>query len=121
MKETIKKDREEFEKFLSDLIKRPIFVPEMDVFASKCGCFGIMIMVRGVLVDEVEILKKRIVEKLKEISKNYDINPNWIFVRVIPSSDDVVSFGVRELCGMCKEEYTSKTPRPELTTLYLRN
>jgi hypothetical protein len=117
IKEIIKNDRRDFEKFLSKSFGKNVFIPEMDVFSSKCGCYGIMIMVRGVLIDEADVFKNRIIKKLEEISNNYGIKPDWIFVRIIPSSEDVISFGVRELCSMCREEYSSKNPRPDLITL----
>ncbi|AEH06783.1 DUF5402 family protein [Methanothermococcus okinawensis] len=117
IKELIKNDRRYFEEFLSNSFGKNIFVPEMDVFSSKCGCYGIMIMTRGVLFDEVDVFKDRIIKKLEEIANNYGINANWIFIRIIPSSEDVISFGVRELCNMCREEYNANKPRPDLITL----
>ncbi|WP_292459496.1 DUF5402 family protein [Methanothermococcus sp.] len=119
IKELIKNDRRDFEVFLSNSFGKNVFIPEMDVFSSKCGCYGIMIMVRGVLIDEADVFKNRIIKKLEEISNNYGINANWIFIRIIPSSDDVISFGIRELCNMCREEYNSNKPRPDLITLKL--
>ena len=121
IKELIKNDRKDFEEFLSNSFGKNVFIPEMDVFSSKCGCYGIMIMVRGVLIDEADVFKNRIIKKLEEISNNYGINANWIFIRIIPSSEDVISFGIRALCNMCREEYNSNKPRPDLITLKLSN
>ena len=119
IKELIKNDRKAFEEFLSNSFGKNVFIPEMDVFSSKCGCYGIMIMVRGVLIDEADVFKHRIIKKLEEVANNYGINADWIFIRIIPSSEDVISFGIREFCDMCKEEYSSSNPRPDLITLKL--
>lgn len=117
IKELIKNDRRDFEEFLSNSFGKNVFIPEIDVFSSKCGCSGIMIMARGVLIDEVDVFKTRIIKKLEEIASNYGINADWIFIRIIPSSEDVISFGLREFCNICKEEYSSSNPRPDLITL----
>ncbi len=119
IKELIKNDRRDFEEFLSNSFGKNVFIPEIDVFSSKCGCSGIMIMTRGVLIDEVDVFKIRIIKKLEEIASNYGINADWIFIRIIPSSDDIISFGLREFCNICKEEYSLNNPRPDLITLKL--
>ncbi|ADC69284.1 conserved hypothetical protein [Methanocaldococcus sp. FS406-22] len=117
MKDKILKDREEIEKFFIKLLGREIFISEMDVFASRCSCVGIMLTVRGLFIDDVEIFKEKILNKLEELAKSYNINADWIFVRVLPGSDDIINIGVRELCNICREEYKFKKPRPDLISL----
>lgn len=54
---------------------------------------------------------------MEELAKSYDINADWIFVRVLPGSDDIINIGVREFCNICREEYRFKKPRPDLISL----
>ncbi|AIJ06311.1 hypothetical protein JH146_1469 [Methanocaldococcus bathoardescens] len=117
MKNKILNDREEIEKFFIKLLGREIFISEMDVFASKCSCVGIMLTVRGLFIDDVEIFKEKILNKLEDLAKSYNIGDDWIFIRVLPGSDDVINIGVRELCDICREEYKFKKPRPDLISL----
>jgi len=117
LKEKILESRDDIEKFLIKMIGREIFVPELDVFSSRCGCVGIMITVRGLFIDDVEIFQEQFIKKLEDLAKSFDINADWIFIRTLPGSDDVINIGVRELCNLCKEEYTYKKPRPDLISL----
>ena len=95
IKELIKKDRRDFEEFLSKSFGKNVFVPEMDVFSSKCGCYGIMIMVRGVLIDEADVFKNRIIKKLEELD---DIEA---YDKAKKEKDEVISFeqAVKEIRG----------------------
>ncbi|MEO2117745.1 MAG: DUF5402 family protein [Methanocaldococcus sp.] len=54
---------------------------------------------------------------MEELAKSYNINADWAFIRVLPGSDDIINIGVRELYNICREEYKSKKPRPDLISL----
>ncbi|MBU4374665.1 MAG: DUF5402 family protein [Candidatus Methanoperedenaceae archaeon] len=96
----------------------PVYIVELKVFGTACGCIGMLADLRGLQTEDLEIYKEHFVNILSEISKNLGLKPNLIYARTLPGSFEVVAFTARELCSRCKNELASfEKPRPDLIVL----
>ncbi len=96
----------------------PVYIVELKVFGTACGCIGMLADVRGLQTEDIEVYQKQFVGILSEISKNLGLKPHLIYARTLPGSFEVVAFTARELCSRCKNELASfEKPRPDLIIL----
>ncbi len=96
----------------------PVYIIELKVFGTACGCIGMLADVRGLQTEDVEVYQKQFVAILSEISKNLGLKPHLIYARTLPGSFEVVAFTARELCNRCRGELaTFEKPRPDLIIL----
>jgi hypothetical protein len=96
----------------------PVYIVELKVFGTACGCIGMLADVRGLQTEDIEVYQERFVAILSEISKNLGLKPHLIYARTLPGSFEVVAFTARELCTRCKTELASfEKPRPDLIIL----
>jgi len=114
------KARGELENNLRDLLGVPVFLIEMDGFALPCGCSGATINTRGLQVDDLEIFEDRILAYLAGAAANLEIEPSFIFARLIPGTSEVASLNIRVLCSRCYMDFargSGKRPRPDIYIL----
>ncbi len=96
----------------------PVYIVELKVFGTACGCIGMLADLRGLQTEDLEVYKEHFVNILSEISKNLGLEPHLIYARTLPGSFEVVAFTARELCSRCKQELASfEKPRPDLIIL----
>lgn len=96
----------------------PVYIVELKVFGTACGCVGMLADVRGLQTEDIEVYQEHFVAILSEISKNFGLKPHLIYARTLPGSFEVVAFTARELCDRCKKELASfEQPRPDLILL----
>ena len=96
----------------------PVYISELKVFGTACGCIGMLADVRGLQTEDVEVYKEHFVAILSEISQNLGLNPHLIYARTLPGSFEVVAFTARELCNRCKSDLAGfEKPRPDLIIL----
>ncbi len=114
----IPENRGRLENSIRKIKAAPVYVVELKVFGSACGCIGMLADVRGVQIEDIEVYQEHFVKVLSEIGQNLGLNPHLIYARTLPGSFEVVAFTVRELCGRCKNELaSSEKPRPDLVIL----
>jgi len=100
----------------------PVYIVELKVFGTACGCIGMLADVRGLQTEDIEVYQKQFVGILSEISKNLGLKPHLIYARTLPGSFEVVAFTARELCSRCRNELASfEKPRPDLIILSFEN
>lgn len=118
MKKEIGEGRRKLEEELKALLGN-IFVPEAKVFAMACGCVGFTSDLRGLQSDDVEIFKEKINVLLDEISRSVGVEPEFVYARKLPGSEEVVTLTARELCERCKREFAGSKapPRPDIMVL----
>ncbi len=118
MKEEIGDCRTKLEEELRKLVGN-IFVPEAKVFGMVCGCVGFAADLRGLQSDDVDVFKEKINAILTELSKSVGVEPEFIYARKLPGSEEVVTLTVRELCERCKREFAGSkaSPRPDIVVL----
>ena len=118
MKTGIEEGRRRIEEELRVLLGN-IFVPEAKLFSMACGCIGFSSDIRGLQKSDVEIFREKISEILEEISQSIGIEPEFIYARSLPGTEEVVALTARELCGGCKKELSSSksAPRPDVVVL----
>ncbi|NQE46251.1 hypothetical protein C5S31_09550 [ANME-1 cluster archaeon GoMg2] len=121
MKEEIGDCRGKLEEELRKLVGN-IFVPEAKVFGMVCGCVGFAADLRGLQSDDVDVFKEKINAILIELSKSVGVEPEFIYARKLPGSEEVVTLTVRELCERCKREFAGSkaSPRPDIVVLKKR-
>ena len=96
----------------------PVYIVELKVFGTACGCIGMLADLRGLQTEDLEVYKEHFVNILSEISNNLGLKPHLIYARTLPGSFEVVAFTARELCSRCKQELASfEKPRPDLVIL----
>lgn len=118
MKGEVKEGRKTLEEELRKLVGN-IFVPEAKVFGMACGCVGFAADLRGLRSDDVEVFMEKINAILAEISESVGVEPEFIYARKLPGSDEVVVLTTRELCERCKREFAGSKapPRPDILVL----
>jgi hypothetical protein len=121
VKEEIGDCRGKLEEELRKLVGN-IFVPEAKVFGMVCGCVGFAADLRGLQSDDVDVFKEKINAILTELSKSVGVEPEFIYARKLPGSEEVVTLTVRELCERCKREFAGSkaSPRPDIVVLKKR-
>ncbi|WP_319508601.1 DUF5402 family protein [uncultured Methanolobus sp.] len=118
--ETLSKNRGELEIKLRNLLAKPVFLIEMDAFALPCGCNGATINTRGLQYDDLEIFEEHISKYLKETSENLEIQPSFLFARLVPGTAEIASLNSRVLCNRCYMDFargSGKKPRPDIYIL----
>jgi len=118
VKKEISEGRRKLEEELKALLGN-IFVPEAKVFGMACGCVGFTSDLRGLQSDDVEIFKEKINALLDEISRSVGVEPEFVYARKLPGSEEVVTLTARELCERCKREFAGSkaSPRPDIMVL----
>ncbi|ETA67584.1 hypothetical protein MettiDRAFT_1011 [Methanolobus tindarius DSM 2278] len=118
--ETLAKNRGDLENKLRNLLAKPVFILELDAFALPCGCKGATINTRGLQIDDLEIFEEHINEYLKNTSENLEVEPSFLFARLVPGTAEVASLNSRVLCNRCYMDFacgTGKQPRPDIYIL----
>ncbi|TGC10955.1 DUF5402 family protein [Methanolobus halotolerans] len=118
----LSKNRSVLENKLRDLLAKPVFLIEEDAFALPCGCCGITANARGLQADDLEIFEDHIAQYLKEASLELDIEPSFLFARIIPGTSEIASLNSRVLCNRCYMDFargSGKKPRPDIYILSL--
>ncbi|RZN40923.1 MAG: hypothetical protein EFT35_02600 [Methanophagales archaeon ANME-1-THS] len=118
MKGEVKEGRKTLEDELRKLVGT-IFVSEAKVFGMACGCVGFAADLRGLRSDDVEVFMEKINGILAEISESVGVEPEFIYARKLPGSDEVVVLTTRELCDRCKKEFAGSKapPRPDILVM----
>ena len=118
MKGEVKEGRRTLEEELRKLVGN-IFVPEAKVFGMACGCVGFAADLRGLRSDDVEVFTEKINSILGAISESVGVEPEFIYARKLPGSEEVVVLTTRELCERCKKEFAGSKapPRPDIVVL----
>lgn len=121
MKEELGASRRKLEGELRNLVGN-IFVPEVKVFGMACGCVGYAADLRGLQSDDVDVFKEKINAILSELSKSVGVEPEFVYARKLPGSEEVVTLTARELCDRCKREFAGSKapPRPDIVVLKKR-
>ncbi|WP_407354773.1 DUF5402 family protein [Methanolobus sp. WCC5] len=120
--ERLSRNRSELEGKLRELLAKPVFIVEMDAFALPCGCKGITINTRGLQYDDLEIFEEHIKKDLEETSERLEIEPSFLFARLVPGTAEVASLNSRVLCNRCYIDFargSGKRPRPDIYILNL--
>jgi len=118
VKGEVKEGRRTLEEELRKLVGN-IFVPEAKVFGMACGCVGFAADLRGLRSDDVEVFTEKINLILEAISESVGVEPEFIYARKLPGSEEVVVLTTRELCERCKREFAGSKapPRPDIMVL----
>ncbi len=96
----------------------PVYITELKVFGTACGCIGMLADVRGLQTEDIEVYQEHFVDILSELSENLGLKPHLIYARTLPGSFEVVAFTARELCNRCRNDLASfEKPRPDLILL----
>ncbi|KCZ72666.1 hypothetical protein ANME2D_01097 [Candidatus Methanoperedens nitroreducens] len=96
----------------------PVYIIELKVFGTACGCIGMLADVRGLQIEDIEVYQEHFVAILSEISRYIGLKPDLMYARTLPGSFEVVAFTARELCSRCKNDLASfEKPRPDLIIL----
>jgi len=121
IKEEIAEGRRRVEGGLRGLVGN-IFVSEVKVFGMVCGCTGFAADLRGLQSDAVEVFVEKVNTLLEEISKSVGIEPEIIYARKLPGSEEVVALTTRDLCERCRNEFAGSKapPRPDIIILKRR-
>ncbi|HID27289.1 MAG TPA: hypothetical protein EYP22_05630 [Methanosarcinales archaeon] len=115
------KYRGELEDKLRGLLGRAIYVIELDIFALPCGCYGITANTRGLELDDLEVFEEHLLPYFKDLSQKLEVNPKFIFARLVPGSSLVVAINWRVLCNRCYLDFAGakgKIPRPDLYIMH---
>ncbi|MCD4821717.1 MAG: DUF5402 family protein [Methanococcoides sp.] len=105
---------------LRELLGIPVFLIEMDAFALPCGCGGITINTRGLQLDDLEVFEEHILKYFTETVTSLEIDPSFLFVRLIPGTSEIASINARMLCSNCYMDFgrgSGKQPRPDIYIL----
>lgn len=118
----LKKRRADIENGMRQLIGRPVMVTELDLFALPCGCSGLTVNTRGLLVDDLEIFEPHFLKLLENTSQSFEIPGKFVFARIIPGTQEIASLNMRNLCSHCYADFSTssgKRPRPDIYILQL--
>ncbi|SFM42215.1 DUF5402 family protein [Methanolobus profundi] len=118
--DTLAKSRGDLENKLRNLLAKPVFLIELDAFALPCGCKGVTINARGIQYDDIEIFEEHVNKYLKETSEDLEVEPSFLFARLVPGTAEVASLNSRILCNRCYMDFargTGKMPRPDIYIL----
>jgi hypothetical protein len=118
--ETVSQSRNKLENKLRNLLAKPVFLIEMDVFALPCGCNGATINTRGIQLDDLEVFEEHMCKSVEETSNALEIEPSFLFARLIPGTAEIASLNSRVLCDRCYMDFakgTGKRPRPDIHIL----
>ncbi len=63
----LREEARKMEEELSGLLGRPVRVPVVEVFVRRCGCRGIAFYVKGLTVDDVEVLGELLSDALSRL------------------------------------------------------
>ncbi|MFZ2071250.1 MAG: DUF5402 family protein [Halobacteriota archaeon] len=121
MNNELRGSRKKLEDELRSLVGN-IFVPEAKVFGMACGCIGFAADLRGLQIEDVDVFKDKINAILSELSKSVGVEPEFIYARKLPGSEEVVTLTARALCERCKREFAGSkaSPRPDIVVLKKR-
>ncbi|AKB86034.1 DUF5402 family protein [Methanococcoides methylutens] len=117
MTQELLKARTSLENNLRELLGIPVFLIEMDAFALPCGCGGVTINTRGLQLDDLEIFEEHILKYLTDTVTSLEIEPSFLFARLIPGTAEVASINARILCSSCYMDFgrgSGKQPRPDI-------
>lgn len=120
--DSLLKVRTELEDNLRNLLGIPVYLIELDAFALPCGCSGATINIRGFTVDDIEVFEEHILKFLEEATLKLEIQPSFLFARLIPGTAEVASLNARMLCDRCYRDFArgeGKQPRPDIYVLKL--
>jgi len=116
--------RAEIEKKLRQYTGKAVFLSELDVFALACGCNGITANVRGLSIDDVDVFKDVFVSHFASICEMLDVEPTFLFARLIPATNEVAALNARNLCDKCYVELVGEKgqvrPRPDMFVLHFK-
>lgn len=114
----IPESRGKLESTIRKLKAAPVYIAELKVFGTACGCIGMLADVRGLQIEDIEVYKEHFAGILSEISRDLGLKPHLTYARTLPGTFEVVAFTARELCSRCKNELASfDKPRPDLIVL----
>jgi hypothetical protein len=116
----LSKNRGQLENKLRNILAKPVFLIEEDIFALPCGCCGITINTRGLQADDLEVFEEHIREYLKAASLDLDVEPSFLFARLVPGTAEIASLNSRLLCSRCYMDFarsSGKMPRPDIYIL----
>ncbi len=117
--EKIPESRGKLESTIRKFKGAPVYIAELKVFGTACGCVGMLADVRGLQTEDIEVYQEQFVDVLSEISRNLGLKPHLLYARTLPGSFEVVAFTARELCSRCRSELASfEKPRPDLIILH---
>ncbi|WP_457619870.1 DUF5402 family protein [Methanopyrus sp.] len=63
----LREEARKLEEELSGLLGRSVRVPVVEVFVRRCGCRGIVLYVRGLTLDDVEVLGELLSDALSRL------------------------------------------------------
>ena len=65
------------------------------------------------------VFKERLCALLEELSRSASVEPEFVYARKLPGSEEVVTLTTRELCERCKREFAGSkaAPRPDILVL----
>lgn len=112
--------RNELERKLREMLGIPVFLVEFDAFALPCGCSGITINIRGLRTDDVEVFEEHVLRFLDNAAEKLEMDPSFVFARLIPGTAEIASLNIRMLCDRCYQEFgrsSGKHPRPDIYIL----
>jgi len=89
-------------------------VTEVDAFVARCGCVGVVFMLRGVRLDDVT---DGVIAVVQRAAREVGADPDIMYARVVPGTDLVIDLGARTLCETCEREFSGEEPRPDLRVL----
>ncbi|WP_456483256.1 DUF5402 family protein [Methanopyrus kandleri] len=101
-------------KRVQDALGDDAVVSEVDLFVARCGCVGVVFMVRGV---ELRDISDEVLDGLEEAGKALGVRPDVVYARVVPGTQVVIDLAVRTLCDTCRREFSGEEPRPDLKVL----
>lgn len=112
--------RNELERKLREMLGIPVFLAELDAFALPCGCSGATINIRGLRTDDVEVFEEHILKLIDDAAEKMEMEPSFVFARLIPGTAEIASLNIRILCDRCYQEFgrsEGKQPRPDIYIL----
>ncbi|WP_457614130.1 DUF5402 family protein [Methanopyrus sp.] len=99
---------------VQDALGDDAMVSEVDLFVARCGCVGVVFMVRGV---ELRDVSDEVLNEVEEAGKVLGVRPEVVYARVVPGTQMVIDLTVRTLCDTCRREFSGEEPRPDLKVL----
>ncbi|MHC1566203.1 MAG: DUF5402 family protein [Candidatus Syntropharchaeia archaeon] len=116
----LSENRRRFEREMRALIGSHISIPQLSIFALACGCSGLTIVPGGIVKDDVVVFESHIMEKLREMFSDLEIDPKCIYSQTMPPSfSDVRGIRAVNLCDRCASEIGEGKSSPEIDFLLL--